>query len=301
VPGPFPLLERAGSRTYPEPSVSILIFISLSIPKWLHFHRMPYSNPKFTGKERDSETGLDYFGARYYGSNMGRWTSPDWSGSPSPVPYAKLDNPQSLNLYGYVLNNPATYRDQDGHICIFGMGNTCGGKTPPPPPTPDPAKVRPTAPPKRPAQPSPARGFNITVATTSDANAGAGPGAVMHSEVGKVLFLTTKGVSKSNYTNGAMATPNGANNMPQDATPTVLGAQIQASVQIGIGNATNKQEFSGDSLQLSAGLGAITDGGISFNINSSGIWSLQVNLGVGYGASGSGVVTNTTVQDQILE
>jgi hypothetical protein len=123
----------------------------------------------------------------------------------------------------------------------------------------------------------------------------------MHSEVGKVLFLTTKGVSKSNYTNGAMATPNGANNMPQDATPTVLGAQIQASVQIGIGNATNKQEFSGDSLQLSAGLGAITDGGISFNINSSGIWSLQVNLGVGYGASGSGVVTNTTVQDQILE
>jgi RHS repeat-associated protein len=32
---------------------------------------------KFTGKERDSESGLDYFGARYYGSNMGRWMSPD--------------------------------------------------------------------------------------------------------------------------------------------------------------------------------------------------------------------------------
>jgi RHS repeat-associated protein len=32
---------------------------------------------KFTGKERDAESGLDYFGARYYGSNMGRWMSPD--------------------------------------------------------------------------------------------------------------------------------------------------------------------------------------------------------------------------------
>ena len=42
----------------------------------------------FTGKERDTETGLDYFGARYYASNMGRWMSPDWAGGPTPVPYA---------------------------------------------------------------------------------------------------------------------------------------------------------------------------------------------------------------------
>ena len=33
----------------------------------------------FTGKERDSESGNDYFGARYYASSMGRWMSPDWS------------------------------------------------------------------------------------------------------------------------------------------------------------------------------------------------------------------------------
>jgi RHS repeat-associated protein len=37
---------------------------------------IPY---KFTGKERDTETGLDNFGARYYGSNMGRFMTPDWS------------------------------------------------------------------------------------------------------------------------------------------------------------------------------------------------------------------------------
>jgi RHS repeat-associated protein len=36
---------------------------------------VPRCASQFTGKERDSETGLDYFGARYYGSNMGRWMS----------------------------------------------------------------------------------------------------------------------------------------------------------------------------------------------------------------------------------
>jgi RHS repeat-associated protein len=69
----------------------------------------------FTGKERDTETGLDYFGARYYGSTMGRWMSPDWSASPTPVPYAELRNPQSLNLYTYLNNSPVTRTDPDGH------------------------------------------------------------------------------------------------------------------------------------------------------------------------------------------
>jgi RHS repeat-associated protein len=70
---------------------------------------------KFTGKERDTETGMDYFGARYYGSNMGRWMSPDWAGSPVAVPYANYGDPRSLNLYGYVRNNPASVADPDGH------------------------------------------------------------------------------------------------------------------------------------------------------------------------------------------
>lgn len=68
-----------------------------------------------TGKERDTESGLDYFGARYYASSMGRWMSPDWADKPEAVPYSKLDNPQSLNLYGYVLNNPLSKADPDGH------------------------------------------------------------------------------------------------------------------------------------------------------------------------------------------
>jgi RHS repeat-associated protein len=69
----------------------------------------------FTGKERDTESGNDYFGARYYASSMGRFMSPDWSAKVEPIPYSKLDNPQSLNLYAYVLNNPLTRVDADGH------------------------------------------------------------------------------------------------------------------------------------------------------------------------------------------
>jgi RHS repeat-associated protein len=64
---------------------------------------------KFTGKERDSESGLDNFGARYDSSSMGRFMSPD---SPS---YSNHKNPQSWNLYAFALNNPVTFRDVDGH------------------------------------------------------------------------------------------------------------------------------------------------------------------------------------------
>jgi RHS repeat-associated protein len=66
---------------------------------------------KFTGKERDSESGLDNFGARYDSSQYGRFMTPDWSVKVEPVPYSKLDNPQSLNLYSYVLNNPLSNVD----------------------------------------------------------------------------------------------------------------------------------------------------------------------------------------------
>ena len=76
---------------------------------------------KFTGKERDAETGLDFFGVRYFSAAQGRWTSPDWSAGPQPVPYANFSDPQTLNLYGYVRNNTLGKADPDGHCpsCII--------------------------------------------------------------------------------------------------------------------------------------------------------------------------------------
>ncbi|HWZ99247.1 MAG TPA: RHS repeat-associated core domain-containing protein [Candidatus Dormibacteraeota bacterium] len=70
---------------------------------------------KFTGKERDSESGLDDFDARFYSSSMGRFTIPDWTSNAVDVPYADFGNPQSLNLYTYVKNNPLNLTDVDGH------------------------------------------------------------------------------------------------------------------------------------------------------------------------------------------
>lgn len=58
---------------------------------------------------------MDYFGARYYASSMGRFLSADWSAGPATVPYAHLENPQTLNLYAYVDNNPINGVDEDGH------------------------------------------------------------------------------------------------------------------------------------------------------------------------------------------
>jgi RHS repeat-associated protein len=65
------------------------------------------SRSRYTGKERDAESGNDYFGARYYGSSMGRFMSPDPLGG-------HLENPQSLNKYAYALNNPLTNTDPTG-------------------------------------------------------------------------------------------------------------------------------------------------------------------------------------------
>jgi RHS repeat-associated protein len=75
---------------------------------------------KFNGKERDTESNLDEFGARYYTSAMGRFMIPDWAGKPTAVPYANFGNPQSLNLYSFVENNPTTMTDPNGHCNVDG-------------------------------------------------------------------------------------------------------------------------------------------------------------------------------------
>ena len=73
---------------------------------------------KFTGKERDAETGLDFFLARYYSGAQGRFLSvdPDNTG-------ASIKDPQSWNAYAYSRNNPLLYTDPTGtyyEICSIG-------------------------------------------------------------------------------------------------------------------------------------------------------------------------------------
>ncbi len=69
-----------------------------------------FNYPFLTRKERDNETGLDYFGARYYASMQGRFTSAD----PAGLALRHLVNPQDLNRYAYVANNPLKFIDPDG-------------------------------------------------------------------------------------------------------------------------------------------------------------------------------------------
>ena len=79
----------------------------------------PYTNNcsqayKFTGKERDAESNLDHFEARYYSSATGRFMSPD-PGNMGAID----DSPQTWNMYSYVANNPMNATDPDGLDCVY--------------------------------------------------------------------------------------------------------------------------------------------------------------------------------------
>jgi RHS repeat-associated protein len=87
----------------------------------------------FTGKEHDSESSLDYFGARYYESGIGRFGSPD----PALIKTSRVLNPQRFDMYVYAVNNPLTNIDPDGRDAIavafqesyyHGMGAILGNK-----------------------------------------------------------------------------------------------------------------------------------------------------------------------------
>lgn len=65
---------------------------------------------KYTGKERDSESGLDNFEKRYFGSSLGHFMTPD-----PPLMDQHIADPQSWNLYSYVRNNPLSFVDPDGN------------------------------------------------------------------------------------------------------------------------------------------------------------------------------------------
>ncbi len=79
-----------------------------------------YFNPKFTGQYRDVESRLDYFNARYYSPEQGRFLSPD-PGNAGADP----GDPQTWNGYAYVGNNPLSYTDPSG-MCETCIGAATG-------------------------------------------------------------------------------------------------------------------------------------------------------------------------------
>lgn len=88
------------------------------------------NDKRFVGKEKDEETGLEYFGARYMNNKTGRFISPDAVGPVDPrtsrTNEKLLLNPQRLNKYAYGLNNPYRFVDPDGNFpidTIWDVGN----------------------------------------------------------------------------------------------------------------------------------------------------------------------------------
>jgi RHS repeat-associated protein len=79
----------------------------------------------FTGKELDTETGLYYFGARYYDPRLGVWVSPDpiLDSYMKGVPNRGVELPQNLALYTYSWNNPIVVRDPNGEcpMCVAAL------------------------------------------------------------------------------------------------------------------------------------------------------------------------------------
>jgi RHS repeat-associated protein len=91
------------------------------------YTRLGTQPKRFTGKERDTETGWDYFGARYYASKVGRFTTSD----PAYTIQENLVDPQRWNKYAYARNNPLRYVDPDGRAVV--LANDLGGPKKPGP------------------------------------------------------------------------------------------------------------------------------------------------------------------------
>jgi RHS repeat-associated protein len=99
---------------------------------------------QFTAKERDNETGMDYFLARYHSSVQGRFSSPDefqgdayefWllddssASEKQALAYGDIEAPQSLNKYQYCYNNPLKFIDPNGHDALYVENKDTGQTT----------------------------------------------------------------------------------------------------------------------------------------------------------------------------
>jgi len=129
--------DHLGSARLMTDSLGNSAWSATYLPFGTEWNAQPTSNHyKFTGKERDAESNLDYFGARHYASAMGRFMSADRNnailtrqnleagGLPSAAATGYLDgyleNPQNWNQYAYVRNNPIRFVDTTGAAPVDG-------------------------------------------------------------------------------------------------------------------------------------------------------------------------------------
>ena len=96
--------------TMQSPTSIRMLDISMTSSAAYEVSAAPVIPPHSSGKERDTESGNDYFGARYYASTMGRWMSPD----PVFASAARVMDPQQWNMYAYARNNPLSITDPTG-------------------------------------------------------------------------------------------------------------------------------------------------------------------------------------------
>ena len=260
-------------------------------------------NYKFTGKERDAESGLDDFGARFHASALGRFMTPDWDAKPVTVPYAKFGDPQTLNLYSYVENAPVNRADADGHQTNLGSACDSGGcasdkelkektealkkaenkKDPPKPDT------------KPKTKPEKGGNAGLTVGGTALLGVVKAGGAGTVSGSAVVMHNSDTGTSGALAGSaGVMGTAGqktvGAPSQPADSTAALAYAGVGVGVTFGnAGNAAAlKQMTTTFSFNIAFEFGASIDlsGG-------NGFWQMSITGGVGYGCCFAKVDTTT--------
>jgi RHS repeat-associated protein len=241
---------------------------SLPFGDWLTCTGGDPSPMHLTGKERDTETGLDNFGARYDSSQYGRFMTPDWAAKPSSVPYAVFNNPQSLNLYAYVQNNPVKNKDPDGHWCLFGKwGTTCQPPPPPPPQLPQSAGQ------------AYANVHKMFSGNRTDPQA-AGTAALIGLGGAAANAVPSVQAGVSSTVMGVTVSSDGTTS----ATNTVVGASVDLSV--------TRQGASDSTTEVSTGLSKHTSAGVLVDSNTGEPVGGAAHLGVGIGPP---VTVSTTV------
>ena len=267
----------------------------------------------FTGKERDSETGNDYFGARYYASNMGRFMTPDWAARPITVPYANFGDPQSLNLYGYVRNDPVSVADADGHeldtsdnTVPEGTYSTGSGSGQAAAKAQSDYKERKEKEQKEKAdkdkkeqdnksdtghgnssqQAQTGHGVLLTAAGAVDAGVGKA-GATAQGAAGAGVFVDSKNhPSLGAQASGSVMANAGQHSTgapQQDSQSSVVGAFVGVGGGVTFTNAGNATAMKSMTNTLNIDIGWDYAASFSISSGSSGIWSISITIGCGYG------------------